>query len=64
MFKLRSFGLVLASLVTGLALSGAVALIALDFVGPDGLARAWSALSGWTSRGAATAQPSRPWQVG
>ena len=47
MFKLRNLGLVLASLVTALAISGAAALIALDFAGIDGLAHAWSTLTGW-----------------
>lgn len=56
MFKLRTLGLVLASLVTALAVADAASLIALDFVGTDGLVRAWSALTGWLPlHGAASA---------
>lgn len=59
MFKLRNLGLALASLVTALAISGAAALIALDFAGVDGLARAWSTLTGWALHATASAPPDR-----
>lgn len=46
MFKLSTLGLALACLITAAAVFGAALLIALDFAGTDGLARAWSGLSG------------------
>jgi hypothetical protein len=59
MFKLRNLGLLLVSLLAALAISGAAALIALDFVGVDGLARAWSAITGVSSTLVPPAQTAR-----
>ncbi len=63
MFKLRNLGLLLASLVTATAIAGAVTLIALDFAGTDGLARAWSTLTGWVFHSAPSAQPIGDWRA-
>lgn len=55
MSKMSGFGLVFAGVFTTAAVGGAALLIALDFVGVDGLARAWSDLSGlWAAHAAET----------
>ena len=64
MFKLRNLGLLLACLITALAVFGAATLIALDFVGTDGLARAWLGISSWWSEPAPAGRPARVVRIG
>ena len=57
MLKIQNLWLALAAALTCGALSGATALIALDFTGVDGLARAWSAVTATRTVETAPAAP-------